>query len=122
VIKKVLDDHRGEVHGIIHNTGGAHTKVLRFAHGLKVIKDNLLPIPPLFQMIQKESETDLKEMFQVFNMGTRLEFYVPAGIADNIVEISNSFNIDAQIIGRVEKADEAEVVVESMGKSFSYTL
>ena len=120
VLKKVLDLHRSRISGIIHNTGGAHTKVKKFAPGMKIIKDNLLPIPPLFKLIQAESGTTDEEMFQVFNMGTRLEIYTDEKSAADIIEISKSFNIDAQIIGRVEGAEVSEVQVSHEGKVYKY--
>lgn len=106
VVKKVLDAHRSEIHGMIHCSGGAQTKILHFLSDDKqVVKDNLFPVPPLFKLIQKESGTDWKEMYKVFNMGHRFEFYVPEQIADDIIRISGSFGIPAQIVGKVEKAD-----------------
>jgi phosphoribosylformylglycinamidine cyclo-ligase len=102
VIKKILDEQRENIHGMVHCSGGAQTKVLHFVDNVHVIKDNLFPIPPLFDMIQKESRTEWKEMYKVFNMGHRMEIYVPKEAANAIIEISKSFNIDAQIVGRVE--------------------
>ncbi|MBR4402852.1 MAG: phosphoribosylformylglycinamidine cyclo-ligase [Flavobacteriales bacterium] len=102
VVKKVLDSLRHQIHGMIHCSGGAQTKILHFVNGLHIIKDNLFPVPPLFAMIQKESGTDWREMYQVFNMGHRMEFYVPASIADEIISISESFGIPARVVGRVE--------------------
>lgn len=112
-LKQLFVNQRATTHGIIHNTGGAHTKVLKFMDGFKVIKDNLLPIPPVFRLIQEQSGTDWKEMFQVFNMGTRLEIYVPESAAQAIIDLANSFKIDAQVIGRVEKADEKQVELKT---------
>jgi len=120
LLKKVLDKHRSEINGIIHNTGGAHTKVKKFAPGKKIIKNNLLPIPPLFKMIQEESGTTMEEMFQVFNMGTRLEIYTDKATAESLIEISKSYNIDAQIIGYVETADNASVEVHHDGMKYVY--
>jgi len=120
VLKKILDECRPLIKGIIHNTGGAHTKVKKFAPGTRIIKDALLPIPPLFELIRKESGTSYEEMFQVFNMGTRLELYVDPSAAEQIIAISKSFEIDAQIIGRVEVAERAEVVVKHEGQEYSY--
>lgn len=120
VLKQVVDQYAPKINGIIHNTGGAHTKVKKFAPNCNIIKDNLLPIPPLFNLIQETSQTGWKEMFQVFNMGTRLEFYTDAQTAQSIVDISKSFNIDAQVIGRVEKAEEAEVTLSHNGNTFKY--
>ena len=120
VLKKVLDAYRPRISGIIHNTGGAHTKVKKFAPGMRIIKDSLLPVPPLFNIIQSESGTSDEEMFQVFNMGTRLEIYTDAKSAAEIIEISKSFNIDAQIIGRVEEAGQSEVHVKHNGDTYTY--
>jgi len=121
LLKKILDEHRAQISGIIHNTGGAHTKVKKFAPGKKIIKNNLLPIPPLFDMIKEESGTSLEEMFQVFNMGTRLEVYTDESTAKALIDISNSFNIDAQIIGHVEEAEMACVDVIHGNQTFHYT-
>lgn len=120
VMKQILDQLSNQINGIIHCTGGAQTKVLKFIENKRVIKDNLLDLPPLFRLIQEESATEWREMYQVFNMGHRLEFYTDAETADKIIEISKSFNIDAQVIGRVEDADENEVQINSLYGSFSY--
>lgn len=120
VLKQVVDKFAPQINGIIHNTGGAHTKVKKFAPQRKVIKNNLLPIPPLFQLIQETSNTPWKEMFQVFNMGTRLEFYTDEATAKEIIDISTSFNIDAQIIGYVENAECSEVEVAHNGNFYQY--
>ena len=120
VIKAVLDKHREEIHGMVHCSGGAQTKVLHFVDKVHVIKDNLFPIPPLFKMIQEESGTDWKEMYKVFNMGHRMEIYVPQSIAASIIEISESFGIDAKIIGRVEAHEEKQVTVRSEVGEFIY--
>ncbi|MCC6700250.1 MAG: phosphoribosylformylglycinamidine cyclo-ligase [Fluviicola sp.] len=120
VIKAVLDKHREEIHGMVHCSGGAQTKVLHFVDKVHVIKDNLFPIPPLFKMIQEESGTDWKEMYKVFNMGHRMEIYVPESIAASIIEISESFGIDAKIIGRVEAHEGKQVTVRSEVGEFIY--
>lgn len=121
VIKKILESYRGQINGIVHCSGGAQTKVLHFINDdIHVIKNNLFPIPPLFKLIQEQSGTDWKEMYKVFNMGHRMELYVPQEIADHIIEISESFNIDAQIIGRVEKGDQKQVTIESEKGTFVY--
>lgn len=120
VIKKVLEQFRPQIHGMVHCSGGAQTKVLHFIEQLHVIKDNLFPVPPLFKLIQEQSGTPWKEMYQVFNMGHRMELYVPAEIADDIIAISKSFNIDAQIIGRVEAAPEKKVTVIAPAGTFVY--
>jgi phosphoribosylformylglycinamidine cyclo-ligase len=120
VIKKILDKHRPYLHGMVHCSGGGQTKVLHFIEQLHIIKDNLFPTPPLFQLIQKESNTDWQEMYKVFNMGHRMELYVPQEIAPSIIEISKSFNIDAQVIGRVEAASEKKVTILSEWGKFTY--
>ena len=122
ILKQVVDNHRSSINAMIHCTGGAHTKVLKFLkQDVRIIKDNLLETPPLFRMIHNESGIPHKEMYQVFNMGTRLEVYCKdKTAADEIVAISKSFNVDAQIIGRVEKADKSSVEVKSEFGSFSY--
>ena len=121
VIKKVLEGHRSQIHGIVHCSGGAQTKVLHFVNNdVHIIKDNLFPIPPLFRLIQEQSGTDWKEMYKVFNMGHRMELYVPAEIAEDIIAISKSFNIDAQIIGRVEGSTQKQVTIVSENGEFVY--
>ncbi len=102
IIKKILDSHRDKINGMIHCSGGAQTKVLHFCDNVHVIKDNLFSLPPLFKLIQEESGTSWEEMYKVFNMGHRMELYVPEDIANEIIEISESFQVDAKIIGRVE--------------------
>jgi phosphoribosylformylglycinamidine cyclo-ligase len=107
VLKVILEEHRDQIHGIIHNTGGAHTKVLNFVNGLKIIKNNLLDVPLIFDLIQQESMSSYKEMYQVFNMGTRMEIYCPSeDFAESIISISKSYNLDADIIGVVEENDD----------------
>ena len=103
VIKEILEKYRGKIDGMIHCSGGAQTKVLHFVSDLHIIKDNMFELPPLFKMIQQESSTDWKEMYKVFNMGHRMEIYVSEEIANDIISISNSYNVDAKIIGRVEE-------------------
>ncbi len=121
VIKKVLESHRKKIHGIVHCSGGAQTKVLHFVNNdVHIIKDNLFPVPPLFQLIQEQSGTDWKEMYKVFNMGHRMELYVPAEIAEDIIAISKSFNIDAQIIGRVETSAQKQVTINSEKGNYTY--
>jgi phosphoribosylformylglycinamidine cyclo-ligase len=120
VIKKILDEQRENIHGMVHCSGGAQTKVLHFVDNVHVIKDNLFPIPPLFDMIQKESGTEWKEMYKVFNMGHRMEIYVPQEVANDIIEISKSFNIDAQIVGRVEAHDGKKLTINSPYGEFIY--
>lgn len=120
VIKKILDLYRSQIDGMVHCSGGAQTKVLHFIDAVHVIKDNLFPIPPLFDLIQKESNTDWKEMYKVFNMGHRMELYVPEEIASEIIAISESYGIPAQIIGRVEAAATKQVTVKSPYGEFIY--
>ena len=121
VIKKILSKYNSnEIHGMVHCSGGAQTKVLHFVDNVHVIKDNLFPVPPLFKLIQENSKTDWKEMYQVFNCGHRMEVYVPAEVAQDIIEISKSFNIDAQIVGRVEKSDSKKLTITSEYGKFEY--
>lgn len=120
VIKQLLDKHRSAIHGMVHCSGGAQTKVLHFVENVHIIKDNLFPIPPLFKLIQEESSTDWKEMYKVFNMGHRMEIYVSPENAAAIIEISKSFNIDAQIVGRVESFEGKKLTIESTYGTFEY--
>ncbi len=121
VVLKVLQQHFDKIHGIIHCSGGGQSKVLHYLpKPLRVIKNNLLPVPPLFNMIQEAAGTDWKEMYQVFNMGQRLEIYTDKETAASIVEISKSFGIDAQISGYVEDADKKEVVIDGPNGKFTY--
>lgn len=120
VIKAILDKHRSEIHGMVHCSGGAQTKVLHFIEKLHVIKDNLFPLPPLFKLIQEESNTSWEEMYKVFNMGHRMELYVPAALAESIIAISESFGIPAQQVGYVESASEKRVTIKSEFGTFTY--
>jgi phosphoribosylformylglycinamidine cyclo-ligase len=120
VVVELLKQLRAVIHGMVHCSGGAQTKVLHFVEKLHIIKDNLLPIPPLFRMIQEQSKTDWKEMYKVFNMGHRLEIYLEEKSATQVIAISKSFGIDAQIIGRVETADKSRVSVTSEVGGFEY--
>ncbi|TDO22622.1 AIR synthase related protein [Pedobacter duraquae] len=121
VIKKVLEGYRSQIHGLVHCSGGAQTKVLHFINDdVHVIKDNLFPVPPLFQLIQEQSGTDWKEMYKVFNMGHRMELYVPEAIAQDIIAISESFNIEAKVIGRVETGTQKQVTINSEKGDFVY--
>ena len=121
VIKKILDTYTpNQIHGMVHCSGGAQTKVLHFVKDVHVIKDNLFPVPPLFKLIQENSKTDWKEMYQVFNCGHRMEIYVPAEIANEIIEISKSFNIDAKIVGRVEASEKTKLTINSEYGTFEY--
>ena len=116
VIRQVLDELRSDIHGMVHCTGGAQTKVLHFVgNNCRVIKDHLFPVPPLFRLIQKESNTDWREMYKVFNMGHRMELYVHPDIAPRIIDISRSFNIDAQIVGRVEEGPRCLIIHSDLG-------
>ena len=120
VIRKVLDELRHEIHGMVHCTGGAQTKVLHFiSDNCRVVKDNLFAVPPLFRLIQKESGTDWREMYKVFNMGHRMELYVHPDIAPRIIDISRSFNIDAQVIGYVEEGPLSLIIHSDLG-TFKY--
>ncbi len=120
VIKKILNEHRKNIHGIIHCSGGAQTKVLNFTDKLHIIKDNLFDLPPLFKIIQEESKTDWKEMYQVFNMGHRMELYIEQDIANEIIDISKSFDIDAKIIGYCKKSDTKKLTIKSNFGEFVY--
>jgi phosphoribosylformylglycinamidine cyclo-ligase len=120
VVKKLLSELRPHIHGMVHCSGGAQTKILHFVENLKVVKNNLFPVPPLFKLIQKESGTDWKEMYKVFNMGHRLEVYLPAEYAEEVIAISKSFNIDAQIVGYCEASDKKELLIESEFGKFEY--
>ena len=120
VIKKLLDYMRPEIHGMVHCSGGAQTKVMHFVEGVKVTKNNLFPVPPLFKMIQEQSGTDWQEMYKVFNMGHRMEVYVTPDRAQEVIDITRAFGIDAQIIGFVEKADKNSLVIESEFGHFEY--
>lgn len=120
VIQSILKELRSDIHGMVHCSGGAQTKVLHFVDNLRVVKDNLLPTPPLFRMIQNESGTDWKEMYKVFNMGHRMEIYVDEESADEIVEISKSFNVEAKVIGRVEASEKKELIIQSEHGLFEY--
>ncbi len=120
IIKQILDKHRSEIHGMVHCSGGAQTKILHFVDDLQIVKDNLFDVPPLFKMIQEQSKTDWKEMYKVFNMGHRMELYVPQNIAENIIAISKSFNVDAQIVGRVEAQGKKQLTIKSKYGEFVY--
>ena len=121
VIKKILEKYNSQdIHGMVHCSGGAQTKVLHFVDNVHVIKDNLFPVPPLFKLIQEQSKTDWKEMYQVFNCGHRMELYVNQEIAQDIIAISKSFNIDAQIVGRVEASTEKKLTITSEYGKFEY--
>lgn len=120
IIKKILENHQKDIHGMVHCSGGAQTKILHFVEDLHIIKNHLFKVPPLFKMIQEQSKTDWKEMYQVFNCGHRMELYVPKEIADDIIAISKSFHINAQIIGRVEASDKKKLTITSEYGEFIY--
>jgi len=121
IIKSILSKYTNkEIHGMVHCSGGAQTKILHFVKKLHIIKDNLFGVPPLFKLIQAQSKTDWKEMYQVFNMGHRMELYVPQQIADDIIEISKSFNVDAKIVGRVEASETKKLTIKSEFGKFFY--
>ncbi|NJW53730.1 AIR synthase related protein [Salinimicrobium oceani] len=121
VIKKILEKYsKNEIFGMVHCSGGAQTKVLHFVEKVHVIKDKLFEVPPLFKLIQQESKTDWKEMYQVFNMGHRMELYVDEKIADDIIAISRSFNVDAKIVGRVDASEEKKLTIKSEFGEFEY--
>ena len=121
IIKTILSKYTNkEIHGMVHCSGGAQTKILHFVKNLHIIKDNLFGVPPLFKLIQAESKTDWKEMYQVFNMGHRMELYVPQEIADDIIGISKSFNVDAKIVGRVEASETKKLTIKSEFGEFLY--
>lgn len=120
VIKKLLDEMRSQIHGMVHCSGGAQTKIMHFVEKMKVVKNNLFPVPPLFNIIQEQSGTDWHEMYKVFNMGHRMEIYVDSSNAQKVIEISHSFGIDAQIVGYTEASDRNELIIESDKGRFEY--
>lgn len=121
IIKEILSKYTSEtIHGIIHCSGGAQTKILHFVDNLHIIKDNLFPIPPLFKLIQEQSKTDWKEMYQVFNCGHRMELYVSPEIAEELIAISKSYNVNAQIVGRVEDSSTKKLTISSEFGVFEY--
>lgn len=120
IIKKILEQFPTQIDGMVHCSGGGQTKVLHFVNNVHIIKNNLFPIPPLFKLIQEQSGTAFQEMYQVFNMGHRMEIYVDESIAQSIIDISKSFNVAAQIIGRVEASDAKQLTIESEFGTFKY--
>ncbi|MEG9328536.1 phosphoribosylformylglycinamidine cyclo-ligase [Salinimicrobium catena] len=121
VIKKILEKYSNkDISGMVHCSGGAQTKVLHFVENVHVIKDNMFEVPPLFRLIQEESGTDWKEMYQVFNMGHRMELYIDEAIAEDLIAISKSFNVDARIVGRVEASEEKKLTIKSEFGEFEY--
>lgn len=120
IIKEVLNKHRSNIHGMVHCSGGAQTKILHFVNNVHVIKDNMFDVPPLFKLIQEQSGTSWQEMYKVFNMGHRMEIYLPKEYAQDIIDISKSFNVDAKIIGRVEESDTKQLTIKSQFGEFIY--
>ncbi len=120
IIKEILEKYRAQIDGMVHCSGGAQTKVLHFAENVHIIKDNLFEIPPLFKLIQEQSGTEWQEMYKVFNMGHRMELYVPEEIAAGIIEISKKYNVEAQIIGRVEANEGKKLTIRSEFGEFEY--
>ena len=121
IIKAILNKYQSDsIHGMVHCSGGAQTKILHFVENLHIIKDNMFNIPPLFKLIQEQSKTDWKEMYQVFNCGHRMELYVKPEVAEDIIAISKSFNVNAQVVGRVESSDEKKLTIQSEYGTFNY--
>lgn len=121
IIKKILSTYTSkDIHGMVHCSGGAQTKILHFIDNLHIIKDTMFPIPPLFRLIQEQSKTDWKEMYQVFNCGHRMELYVSEDVANDIIAISESFNVDAQVVGRVEASSHKKLTITSEYGTFEY--
>ena len=120
-LKPFVEAHRRQIHGLIHCTGGGQTKALKFlTENLRIVKDHLFPVPPLFRLIQSESGSSWQEMYQVFNMGHRMELYVPEGVAQEAIQLAQSLGIDAQVVGRVEEAERKEVVIKGPFGQFTY--
>ena len=120
IIIRMLEKHRDNIHGMVHCSGGAQTKILHFVDNLHIIKDNMFEVPPLFKLIQEQSGTNWREMYQVFNCGHRMELYVPAEVAESLISISQSFGVDARIIGRVEKSETKKLTITSEYGNFEY--
>ena len=120
IMKEILNKYRSQIHGMVHCSGGGQTKVLHFIDKVHVIKDNLFELPPLFKLIHEQSGTQWKEMYQVFNMGHRMELYVPATIAEDIISIAQKYNVDAKVIGRVENSNEKKLTIRSEFGEFIY--
>ena len=120
IIIRMLEKHRENIHGMVHCSGGAQTKILHFVDNLHIIKDNMFEVPPLFKLIQEQSGTNWREMYQVFNCGHRMELYVPAEVAESLISISQSFGVDARIIGRVEKSETKKLTINSEYGNFEY--
>ena len=121
IIKEILSKYDANtIHGMVHCSGGAQTKILHFIGDLHIVKNNMFTVPPLFKLIQEQSKTDWKEMYQVFNCGHRLELYVPKGVADSLIDIASKFNVEAQIIGHVEASSEKKLTIKSEYGTFEY--
>ena len=120
IIKQILEKYKGKIDGMVHCSGGAQTKVLHFVDNVHVIKDNLFEVPPLFKLIKEQSGTGWSEMYKVFNMGHRMELYVDESIAQDIINISQSFNVEAKIVGRVEQCDQKKLTIKSEFGEFIY--
>jgi phosphoribosylformylglycinamidine cyclo-ligase len=120
ILMRLFKELRNQIHGLVHCSGGAQTKVMHFIDQLHVIKDNMLPIPPLFKLIHQESGTDWKEMYKVFNMGHRMEIYLEEKYASDVISISKSFGVDAQVIGHVEASPHTKVTIKSEQGEFTY--
>ncbi|MGL5683931.1 MAG: AIR synthase related protein [Marinifilaceae bacterium] len=120
IMKRILDEYRHQIHGLIHCSGGAQTKVMNFVHNMHIVKDNMFPVPPLFKLIQEQSNTPWEEMYKVFNMGHRMEIYVSEDIAADIMKISEEFGVEARIIGRCHAADENKLTIRSEFGEFTY--
>jgi phosphoribosylformylglycinamidine cyclo-ligase len=120
LVKKIFESLKDEIHGMVHCSGGGQTKVLHFVENVHVIKDNMFELPPLFRMIQQESKTEWQEMYRVFNMGHRLEIFTNEEAAEKMIEIASTFNLEAKIIGRVEKSDKKKLTIKSEFGTFEY--
>ena len=120
VVKKMLDEMRPRIHGMVHCSGGAQTKVMHFVEGMEVVKNNLFPVPPLFRIIQEQSGTDWQEMYKVFNMGHRMEVYLAPEDAQTVIDVTRSFGIDARIVGYVAPAERNRLIIESEFGRFEY--
>lgn len=120
VVKAILDKHRSEIHGMVHCSGGGQTKVLHFVDQLHIVKDNLFPVPPLFNIIREQSGTDWKEMYQVFNMGHRMEIYCAPSLAEELIQISRGFNIEAQVVGHVTASDKKKLTIKTQQGEFTW--
>jgi phosphoribosylformylglycinamidine cyclo-ligase len=120
IIKKILDGYQQDIHGMVHCSGGGQTKVMHFIENLHIVKDNLFPVPPLFRMIQEQSGTEWKEMYKVFNMGHRMELYVPELIADSVIAIANEFNVEAAVVGRCEASDNKKLTLITESGEYNY--